>query len=79
MIISTMMVSSWESSPRGPRIIIHELKAVKAQSSTRSGGSEGQGWRENQQQSFDDAESMTSAPEDSDGRAGIRGSQQRGP
>lgn len=39
MIVSTMMVSSREGSPRRPEIIIYDLAATRAQSTRRPRGS----------------------------------------
>lgn len=69
IIVSTMMASYTEDSPGRLRIIIHNPEVARARTTKGARGSRGRGWRGNQQQPFDKAESATSAPQGHVGQA----------
>lgn len=73
MPVSTMLVSSREDFPRRPGIVIHDPEAIRVQSTARPRGYWGRdksrGREENQQLSFDKAESISSVPQNC-GRVG---------
>lgn len=79
IIVSTMMGSSWECSPRRHEIITHNQEAAKDQSSARPRGTRGRGRRGTPWYSSDESRSVASVPQGHGGRAGMRGGQQKGP
>lgn len=69
MIVSTNMASFHEGSSGRLGFIIHDPEATKAQSIARPRGCRGRGRRRSQEQSFDEAGSMTSTPQDQNARS----------